>query len=202
MDVNTLLIESEWGESKFFFREPMCLHDIFATLKALGFRPEMLTEAMGVARVFHPGSFLDVYDLESQLISASIVCGCKSKVVEEPNDFCPVIANFASICNEVEHATKTSRVGGAVPKGTEETKEQGGETLEGDQFHAADSKDYCGYPSLQREEEQADSGRDPEHVSAHHARNEVTFSWWIWIILLALWFLFGTLFGLALARGY
>lgn len=172
--VRTLIIESEWGGSEFYLNKPMSLHDIFSMLKAFCFRPEGITESKGVARVFHPGSFLDVYDLELQLISASIICGCKSKVVKEPNDFCPVLANFASICNEVEHATKTSRVGGTVPEGTEETEEQSREAPESNQLHVVDIKNISGHPVIQFRQEQTETGGDSEHVPAHYARDEMT----------------------------
>lgn len=191
--VQTLIIESEWGGSEFHLNEPMSLHDIFSMLKVFSFRPEGITESRGVARVFHPGGFLDVYDLESQLISSSIVCGCKSKVVEEPNDFCPVLANFASLCNEVHDDTKASSVGGAVPKGTEETEEQSGETPEGDRLHAIDCKTTCGHSVVQCEERQAETGGDSEHVSAHHAGDEMSNShialsdWHYWVNVFTWW---------------
>lgn len=121
---HTLIIESEWGESKFFFRKSMCLHDISATLKALNFRPEILTESGGIARTYHPGLFSDIVELEERLIPLNVVDHYKSNVIDTPNDVCPILVDFASLCNEVHDDTKTSGMGGAVSKGTEEKANQ------------------------------------------------------------------------------
>lgn len=190
--VRTLIIESEWGGSEFDFNKPMSLHDISSMLKVFNFRPEGITESKGIARIFHPGPFLDVYDLESQLISASIVCSHESKVViEGPNDFCPVLANFASICNEVEYATKTSSVGGTVPEGAEEKTEQSNQTPEGDQLHAIDSEVTCGHPVIQCEGKQTDTGRDPEYIQTHYTGDEMSGTelskWHFWTSTFILW---------------
>ena len=192
MNAHTLIIESKWGESKFHFNKPMCLHDIKDLLKMHDFQLDVLSESGGVARVFDSRSFVDVYDLVLRLIDMDDIVDFESKLVKDTSDVYPALAKLAPICEEVKHAAEASSVGGTVPEETEEKEEQSGEAPEGNQLHSANGKDDCGYSAAQCCQRQEEAGGDSKHFPVHHTRDEmsedqVASFWHYWITVFAWW---------------
>ena len=183
MNVHTLIIESEYGESEFHFNEPMCLNSVYDMLVSLGSRPEVITEAKGTTRAYYPWLFVDIFELETKLLETGVFDNYESGITEAPNNLCPALANLATLCDESnkcyeevirEHDKETSSVGGAVSEGTEEKEEQRNQIAKSDQLHPLDIGDVSRRSPAQCHQGQGKAGGDTGDIQAHHAGDEMT----------------------------